>query len=51
MRLAVCVFLGLQPLLARADVLGQDGNCAFGDVDQRTLYITARQGLYRARLP
>lgn len=26
-------------------------NCAFGDADQRTLYITARQGLYRARLP
>jgi len=26
-------------------------NCAFGDSDQRTLYITARQGLYRARLP
>ncbi len=25
-------------------------NCAFGDADRRTLYITARQGLYRVRL-
>ena len=26
-------------------------NCAFGDADKRTLYITAREGLYRVRLP
>ncbi|MEM9070640.1 MAG: SMP-30/gluconolactonase/LRE family protein [Myxococcota bacterium] len=26
-------------------------NCAFGDDDRRTLYITAREGLYRVRLP
>lgn len=25
-------------------------NCAFGDADRRTLYITARTGLYRVRL-
>jgi len=28
----------------------QPTNCAFGDADHRTLYITARTGLYRARL-
>lgn len=28
----------------------QPANCAFGDADHRTLYITARQGLYRVRL-
>ena len=26
-------------------------NCAFGDTDKRTLYVTAREGLYRVRLP
>ncbi len=26
-------------------------NCAFGDDDKQTLYITAREGLYRVRLP
>ena len=26
-------------------------NCAFGDADKQTLYITAREGLYRVRLP
>lgn len=25
-------------------------NCSFGDVDRRTLYVTARTGLYRVRL-
>lgn len=29
----------------------QPANCAFGDPDRRTLYVTARQGLYRVRLP
>lgn len=28
----------------------QPANCAFGDPDARTLYITARQGLYRVRV-
>jgi len=28
----------------------QPANCAFGDEDRRTLYITARTGLYRVRL-
>jgi gluconolactonase len=28
----------------------QPSNCAFGDVDHRTLYITARTALYRVRL-
>jgi len=28
----------------------QPANCAFGDADHRTLYITARTGLYRVRL-
>jgi gluconolactonase len=28
----------------------QPANCAFGDADGRTLYITAREGLYRVRL-
>lgn len=28
----------------------QPSNCAFGDPDARTLYITARTGLYRVRL-
>ncbi|HJL16974.1 MAG TPA: SMP-30/gluconolactonase/LRE family protein [Sandaracinaceae bacterium LLY-WYZ-13_1] len=26
-------------------------NCAFGDADRRTLYVTARTGLYAVRLP
>lgn len=26
-------------------------NCAFGDADKQTLYVTAREGLYRVRLP
>ena len=29
---------------------GNPANCAFGDADARTLYITARQALYRVRL-
>ena len=29
----------------------QATNCAFGDSDGRTLYVTAQQGLYRLRLP
>jgi gluconolactonase len=28
----------------------QPANCGFGDADMRTLYITARTGLYRVRL-
>jgi gluconolactonase len=28
----------------------QPANCAFGDADHRTLYITARSTLYRVRL-
>lgn len=28
----------------------QPANCAFGDADHKTLYITARTGLYRVRL-
>ena len=28
----------------------QPANAAFGDEDARTLYVTARQGLYRVRL-
>ncbi len=28
----------------------QPANCSFGDADRRTLYITARTGLYRVRL-
>ena len=32
------------------DVERQPANTAFGDEDARTLYITARQGLYRVRL-
>lgn len=33
------------------EVPRQPSNCGFGDRDLRTLYITARQGLYRVRLP
>jgi gluconolactonase len=32
------------------DVPEQPANCAFGDADHRTLYITARTSLYRVRL-
>jgi gluconolactonase len=32
------------------DVPEQPSNCAFGDADHRTLYITARTSLYRVRL-
>ena len=28
----------------------QPANCAFGDADHRTLYITARTAVYRVRL-
>jgi gluconolactonase len=31
------------------DVARTPANCAFGDADYKTLYITAREGLYRAR--
>jgi gluconolactonase len=32
-------------------VAQQPANAAFGGADRRTLYITARTGLYRVRLP
>jgi gluconolactonase len=32
------------------EVPEQPANCAFGDADHRTLYITARTSLYRVRL-
>jgi len=31
-------------------VAQEPANCAFGDVDARTLYITARTALYKVRL-
>lgn len=36
--------------LGRIVVPQEPANCAFGDADRRTLYITARTGLYRVRL-
>lgn len=36
-------------LVANLDIPEKPSNCAFGDSDLRTLYITARTGLYRAR--
>jgi gluconolactonase len=35
--------------MANLDVPEKPSNCTFGDSDLRTLYITARTGLYRAR--
>ena len=36
--------------LGRVIVPQEPANCAFGDADRQTLYITARTGLYRVRL-
>lgn len=36
--------------LGRITVGQEPSNCAFGDADARTLYITARTGLFRVRL-
>lgn len=36
--------------LGRVTLAEEPANCAFGDADGRTLYITARTGLYRVRL-
>lgn len=36
--------------LGRVVVAEEPANCAFGDADRQTLYITARTGLYRVRL-
>lgn len=36
--------------LGRIQVAQEPANCAFGDPDGRTLYITARTGLFRVRL-
>ncbi len=36
--------------LGRIVVPQEPANCAFGDPDRQTLYITARSGLYRVRL-
>lgn len=36
-------------LIGNLDIPEKPSNCAFGDSDLRTLYITARSGLYRAR--
>ena len=48
---------GIQIFSAAGELLGilqvpeQPANCAFGGPDNKTLYITARTGLYRCRLP
>jgi len=36
--------------LGRVTLAEEPANCAFGDADGRSLYITARTGLYRVRL-
>lgn len=36
--------------LGRIQLAQEPANCAFGDADHRTLYITARTGLFRVRL-
>jgi gluconolactonase len=38
-------------LLTTIDVAETPANCAFGDPDFQTLYITARTSLYRVRMP
>lgn len=43
------VFRGDGSLSAIVPVPEPPSNCAFGDNDRRTLYITARKGLYKAR--
>ncbi len=49
--------IGIQVFSASGEPLGtisvaeQPANCAFGGADNRTLYITARTGLYRCRMP
>jgi len=48
---------GIQIFSAAGELLGivrvpeQPANCAFGGPDNRTLYITARTGLYRCTMP
>jgi gluconolactonase len=54
--LFVATATGIEVFAATGDRWGviavpeQPANCAFGDADHRTLYITARTGLYRVRL-
>jgi gluconolactonase len=47
----IAVYSPEAKLLRTIDVPEQPANCAFGDPDLRTLYITARSSLYRVRLP
>lgn len=54
--LFVATATGIEAFAATGDRWGviavpeQPANCAFGDADHQTLYITARTGLYRVRL-
>jgi len=54
--LFVTTSAGVRVLAPSGETLGtiavpeQPANCAFGDADGKTLYITARTGLYRVRL-
>ncbi len=45
------VFSGAGELLGIIQVPEQPANCAFGGPDNRTLFITARTGLYRCNMP
>ncbi|MBX3421379.1 MAG: SMP-30/gluconolactonase/LRE family protein [Pirellulaceae bacterium] len=47
----VQVFSAAGELLGIIQVPEQPANCAFGGADNKTLYITARTGLYRCSLP
>jgi len=55
--LYVATTAGIRVLAPSGATLGtiavpeQPANCAFGDADHRTLYITAQTGLYRVRTP
>jgi gluconolactonase len=55
-RVYVTTLTGIQVFTGSGDYLGtisiprQPANLAFAETDKRTLYITARQGLYRLRM-
>jgi len=55
-RVYVTTVTGIQVLAANGDYLGtipvprQPSNLAFGGAERRTLYITAREGVYRLRM-
>jgi gluconolactonase len=47
----ICVYTASGKFIRRIDFPETPANCAFGDADLRTLYVTARTSVYRVRIP